>query len=312
MASPKGVSTQQRSKDIAGLLAEAIALYEDHSLPVTEIQKKLGLSQTALYRLLRRGGFKPNAPRSGGGQRVFTVEQDKQVAEEYRQGMSMEQLAAKYNVWRRSVKNALRREGVTLRRPGPVKHAVDPAFAAQLLVDWHAGMTQYAIAKKHGMTEAKVWGILKDSFPNALAKASRRRRHYAWQGGRRNHMGYVMVLLEPGHRFYAMATADGYVLEHRLVMAEFLGRLLNSKETIHHIDGNRSNNIISNLQLRQGQHGNGVIYHCADCGSFNVVAQAIAAPANDALSLTSTDVQGLTQEPERVPPFVPPQLTLAL
>jgi transposase len=282
MALGKGVSPQDRSQEIALLLPQAIALYEDHAMPVTEIQKTLGISQTALYRLLRRGGFKPNAPRSGGGQRVFTVEQDKQVAEEYRQGMSMEQLAAKYNVWRKSVKSALRREGVTLRRPGPVKHVVDPAIAEQLLADWHAGLTQYAIAKKHGMKEAKVWSILKDCFPNALAKASRRSRHYAWQGGRRNHMGYVMVLLESGHPFYAMAVSDGYVLEHRLVMAEFLGRPLGPKETVHHIDGNRSNNFISNLQLRHGQHGKGVIYHCADCGSFNVVAQAIASPVEEA------------------------------
>jgi transposase len=308
MSSAKGVSTQQRSQDIAGLLAEAIALYEDHALPVTKIQEKLGLSQTALYRLLRRGGFKPNAHRSGGGQRVFTEEQDKQVAEEYRQGMSMEQLAAKYNVWRRSVKNALRREGVTLRRPGPVKHVVDPALAEQLLADWHIGLTQYAIAKKHGMTQAKVWGILKDCFPNALAKASRRSRHYAWQGGRRNHQGYVMVLLEPGHPFYAMALADGYVLEHRLVMAEFLGRPLESKETIHHVDGNRSNNILSNLQLRQGQHGAGIIYHCADCGSTNVIAQSLA--DSDEAGLPAVLIDGTAQEEK--PPLPPPQLTLAL
>jgi hypothetical protein len=46
-----------------------------------------------------------------------------------------------------------------------------------------------------------------------------------------------------------MARADGYIAEHRLVMARTLGRLLSRTEVVHHIDHNPSNNDPGNLML---------------------------------------------------------------
>ncbi len=57
--------------------------------------------------------------------------------------------------------------------------------------------------------------------------------------------GYV-VIWNPKH---PMARKNGYVLEHRLIMAEHLGRVLEEHEHVHHIDGNRLNNRIENLEL---------------------------------------------------------------
>ena len=67
--------------------------------------------------------------------------------------------------------------------------------------------------------------------------------------------GYVMRLLQPDDFFFSMAGADGYVGEHRLVMAQSLGRNLLSWEIVHHKGirckgiKNRSDNLRDNLQL---------------------------------------------------------------
>lgn len=45
------------------------------------------------------------------------------------------------------------------------------------------------------------------------------------------------------------ATKHGYVLYHRIVMENYLGRLLTDNEVVHHLDGDRHNNNIENLEL---------------------------------------------------------------
>lgn len=67
-----------------------------------------------------------------------------------------------------------------------------------------------------------------------------------WRGGRTYHKaGYVMVRA-PGH---PRARRHPYVFEHILVMEQELGRYLLTDETVHHRNGVRDDNRLTNLEL---------------------------------------------------------------
>jgi hypothetical protein len=96
--------------------------------------------------------------------------------------------------------------------------------------------------------------------------------HHAWRGGRALHGdGYVQVRIPDDHPYAGMRRNAHYILEHRLVMAEHLGRALRPDETVHHRNGRRDDNRLENLELRSGKHGAGAAMCCARCGSTDLV-----------------------------------------
>ena len=96
-----------------------------------------------------------------------------------------------------------------------------------------------------------------------------------WAGGRtRAASGYISVYVTAESPYFPMAHAKmgirGYIYEHRLRMAEHLGRCLDSNEVVHHKNGIRDDNRLENLELilSAGKHNGHVTcpYCCREFG----------------------------------------------
>ena len=96
-------------------------------------------------------------------------------------------------------------------------------------------------------------GELCPVYGKKMAEATREKMLPVWDGlaARKRHYkkkhsgGYVLVYC-PDH---SAADRAGYVLEHRYVMEESIGRCLCENEIIHHRNGNKEDNRIENLML---------------------------------------------------------------
>ena len=87
----------------------------------------------------------------------------------------------------------------------------------------------------------------------------------AWKGGvtfrkgKGNYVGPRYVRCPP--EFLTMARSDGYIMEHRLVMAQWAGRMLSRQECVNHINHDPRDNRRENLELypTNGDHKRGEV-----------------------------------------------------
>ena len=247
---------------------------------VRDIARRLKVTDSTVSEILLQQGLHTRLKRgeNSTARRKIKPEQEPELVRLYEEGATQVELAKKYGCTTTVVCKMLRQAGVLRGRRPVSPYRNDPEFIARIALRWEAGATITGISTEMQIGAKSVSRILRDhGIPPQRASGE---KHGMWKGGRTvDENGYIHVTLPRGHVLFGMTKDSGYVLEHRLVMAEYLGRPLLNHESVHHIDGVRHNNDVENLQLRIGQHGAHVCYRCADCGSERLQPVPISDPA---------------------------------
>lgn len=250
-----------RTNVLSGHEDEIVAMYRAGK-SLHKIACHFGVATTAISQKLHRLG-------------VRRVQNIKLIPDDVREQVlrlypehGTEPIAAMLGISKWAVVNIAREGGLKIRNRGQMRRVITDAEKARMRDLANSGMTYTKIARILHTSALQVSRYLRSVGIHRKPGGS---RHGQWKGGSTmNNTGYRMVRVHPGDPMACMRIAAGYVLEHRLVMARHLGRPLSALETVHHINGDRVDNRIENLQLRIGKHGNGVAVQCCDCGSKNV------------------------------------------
>ncbi len=176
--------------------------------------------------------------------------------------MTTPQVAAAFGVSVQTVVVNFRKRGYKTRARGSHRRCLTDQQREAVVRRYVAGEPAHAIAADLGISRAPIKHAMR------LAGIPMR------PGGRPrapDSQHYRKTTLAADDPMASMGNTSGSVFTHRLVLARHLGRPLTSSETVHHKNGDRTDNRIENLQLRQGNHGAGQCYACADCGSHNLV-----------------------------------------
>lgn len=246
----------------------AYEMYRDGSTH-REIRDEIGCGSATLQRWLKESDLELRSESHG----IAPSEHDT-IIDKYQNGESLESLADEHGSTAETVRQVLLDNDVDTRSPcGGDQLVSDEDREEMVRLYVEEELSQRQIGDRLGLAQVTVGRHLRregvSGDPGRGAPSGE--DHGRWNGGRVDQSGYTAVMIDEDHPFYEeMAQRAGYVLEHRLKMAEAIGRPLRDTETAHHKNGKKKDNRIENLQLRQGQHGRGECAYCKECGSHNI------------------------------------------
>jgi hypothetical protein len=280
--SPQGNRSNHPTKLTADVERSIVKEFQG-GVSAAEIGRLRGLPYSLIINVLRRHGEKP------GKNEVHLIpnrlDSRKNEVLTFYETHNGKATAKHFGVSEAALSRFLKLLNVVMRFRGPSPDRFDH-LADEIVQRWIAGETKQSIAQTYNIHKNTVTKILWRHCPkDKLAPGP---QHWKWKGGRKTDgNGYIVVPITESHPFFetmhyqtgrpgTRGPGSKLIMEHRLVMAEHLGRPLTHNETVHHVDGNRRNNVITNLQLRISDHGPGIVLRCRKCGSHDLEALPIA------------------------------------
>lgn len=244
---------------------------------IYRIAKHVGCAPQTVHSVLKRHGV---ALRTRGGRivRLLTAAEREAVVQRYKTGDHAGVIAADLRVGLKLVYDVLRENSVPLRGKGQQPWKPTAQELDQIRELARSGVRAYGISRKMGHGTETIERVLRENGIEAGKGALKGSESTSWKGGRVRINGYVHVYVERDDPLFEMCVSEKhpYAPEHRVVMARHLGRTLSKDESVHHINGDREDNRIGNLQLRHRYHGKGHAAICLDCGSTNIKAAELA------------------------------------
>ncbi len=171
--------------------------------------------------------------------------------------------------------------GETTKAMGNKWHVFTEEETNTILSMWDSGLSRAKIGRAVELDVKKVSRCLEQNG-RQLERRQRGDNHGLWQGGKDKYFnGYKYVWIPVDHPFRCMVSTACRVAEHRLVMAQHLGRPLEPYEAVHHKNGIRDDNRIENLQLVNRFHKQGFVARCRCCGSYELIFEELTDDAVD-------------------------------